>query len=407
MKKFMITLLITIITTINVQSVNAYSEDLQKISFSDIKSFMIENSLEMKTNENTLNNTKQELTKINDSIDDLGYSASNISDEIDDLEDEIDDLEDKLSGLDKTSEDYEQNKTQVNNSITSKNQTLQELKSLKSKRITAQHNLKKARLNYESQVEDAVYKCQQSYIEYLKILSDLENKQNSIELQNKKTDISKLKYQYGFISKNELENSYISSTDVVKELDDLKDKQEIALKNLKQSLGVEQDEEFMIEKDIEKDLEDVSEINYEDDLEEMLENSTELTVLNLEIEWEEDEEDEEDDDDDDDDYDYENYNLENEKLSLESKYITLQINFKEKYNNLMEAYNSLKISYDKYSKKEEDLENTNKKYSYGFISQNELEEARIALYEEKSTLESEENQFYLKYLDYTQMREGY
>ena len=106
-------------------------------------------------------------------------------------------------------------------------------------------------------------------------------------------------------------------------------------------------------------------------------------------------------------YDYENYTLENKELSLDKQSITSEINFKEKYNNLMTAYNSIKSSYDKLQQSQEDYGVSSKKYSLGFITKNELEKAKLDLDSKMSDFNSERNDFYLKYLDYTQMKEGY
>lgn len=224
-----------------------------------------------------------------------------------------------------------------------------------------------------------------------------------MEYNTKKSEISKLQYESGFLSKKDYENTITDNTDSENEIKELESKNEIALNNLKLTLGISQGADVNLDNNVEADFNSVMSINYSEDLKEMLKNSIDISVSNLEVDWAKDD----DDEDDDDDNDYENYTLENKELSLDKQSITSEINFKEKYNNLMTAYNSIKSSYDKLQQSQEDYGVSSKKYSLGFITKNELEKAKLDLDSKMSDFNSERNDFYLKYLDYTQMKEGY
>ena len=411
LKKRLIAFLLTFMTVFSFSHVKAYSADTQTISFSNIKSIMIENSIDMKIADNELKDTKQELQKINDDIEDLGYKGSSISSSIKDLEDDIETLEKEIDNLqeqlDSLDEDDDSYSTITNDladkkaTLTSKKSDLSDLEDYKEKRTTAQRALKTAELTYNQTVENAVYKAQESYISCLSTISELQNKKDSLDYNEKKADIYKLQYESGFLSKKEYEDAVRDNTDSQNEITELENKQETALNNLKLTLGISQGEDITLSNDIEVDLNSVASINYKEDLKEMLNNSVDISVADLELQWAKD------DDDDDDDDDYENYSLENKELTLDKQYTTLEISFKEKYNDLMTAYNSIKSSYDKLQQSQEDYGVLSKKYSFGFITKNELEKAKIDLDSTTSDFNTERNEFYLKYLDYTQMKEGY
>lgn len=188
---------------------------------------------------------------------------------------------------------------------------------------------------------------------------------------------------------------------MVVEIKKLESKNEIALNNLKFIIGVSQSADIKLDNNIETDFNSVMSINYNEDLKEMLKNNIDISVSNLELDWAKDDDDKEDDDD------YENYTIENKELSLDKQYITSEMNFREKYNNLIAAYNSIKSSYDKLQQSQEDFGVSSKKYSLGFITKNELEKAKLDLDSKMADFNAERNEFYLKYLDYTKMKEGY
>lgn len=414
MKRKLVAFLLAFFTAFSISGVKAFcaDTDTEIVSFNNIKSIMIENSIDMKIADNNLKNTKQELQKINDDIEDLGYKGSSIKKSISSLEDEIDELQSNITtlqneydSLDESDESYFSKKTELaekKEELTNKKSVLDKLNGYKEKRTTAQRNCKKAELTYNQTVEEAVYKAQQSYVNCLSLVSQLDTKKSTLEYNEKKSDIYKLQYESGFLSKKDYEDSLTDNTDSENEIIEIENKKETAINNLKLNLGISQGAEISLSDDLDADMNEVASINYTEDLKEMLKNSIDISLANLEIDWAKD-----DDDDEDDDDDYENYTLENKELSLDKQYITSAIDFKEKYNNLMTAYNSIKSSYDKLQQSQEDYVVSSRKYAYGFITKNDLEKAKLDLDNKMSDFNTERNEFYLKYLDYTQMKEGY
>lgn len=379
------------------------SESSQKISFSNIKSIMMQSSIDMQIAENTLNNSKQQVTQINDAIQDLGYSGPSISSSIKSLEDEIESLEKKISGLDSTDENYAADKAKYEKDKTDKEQILSKLKQYKTQRTNAARSYKKAQISYDQTVQKNVYQAQKDFVSYLSTVADIEQQKSNIELKEKEAQTAKLKYDSGFLSKKDYDSANTDNADLVNKLNESKSKEEIALKNLKLSLGISQGEDVTISDDIQADFDAVLSINYEDDLKEMLEKNKEMTLMNMQLDWDnEDEEDKEDDD-----HDYINYSIENSELNLEKKSISSEINFKQQYNNLMNSYNSLKASYEKIQTKQESYALSGKKYSFGFVSKNDLEQSKIDLDKDTAAFNNSRNQFYLDYLNYIQMKEGY
>lgn len=410
----MIAFLFAFFTVFNISGITAHCADRQEISFSNIKSIIIENSIDMKIADNNLKNTKQELQKINDKIEDLGYKCSSIKksistleSEVEALEDEIKTLKSEISSLPEGDESLASKNAALadkTETLTKKQSDLSKLEAYKTQRTTAQRNSKKAELTYNQTVEQAVYKAQQSYVSCLSNSYQLENKENVLGYNQKKSDIYKLQYESGFLSKKDYENSLRDNTDSENEITELKNKQETLLDNLKLTLGISQGDEITLSNNIQTDLNEVASISYKEDLKEMLKNSTDITIADLELQWAKDDDDEEDEEDDD---DYENYSLENKELSLDKLQLTSEINFKEKYNTLMTSYNSLKSSYDKLQQSQQDYIDDSRKYSYGFITKNDLEKTKLDLDGKMSDFNNARNEFYLKYLEYSQMKEGY
>ena len=72
LKRKLVTFLMALLTAISISSVKAFcaDTDAQVVSFGNIKSIMIENSIDMKIADNELKDAKQELKKVNDDIED-------------------------------------------------------------------------------------------------------------------------------------------------------------------------------------------------------------------------------------------------------------------------------------------------------------------------------------------------
>ncbi|MDO5518005.1 MAG: TolC family protein [Clostridium sp.] len=399
MKKKLIIFLLAFMTIVNVPSINVYSASLDNVSFTSIRSIMMENSIDMQIAQNKLDSSRQDLKKIKDDIEDIKSDISG-------YESTKDSLNSELGALDSSSDSYSSDKEEIDVKLDDCESKLDELNdsldNYENQKEKAQRSLKEAQMTYDKTVENAVYSSQKSYIDYLSMLSDIELKKGNIELKTKEAQTAKLKYDSGFLSKNDYDSADTDTTDLNNELNELKSKEEIALKNLKLSLGINQDSNITLSNDLEADFNAVLSIDYEKDLNEMLENNADIRLLNMQIDWAEDDEEDSDDDDD-----YEDYSLENNELSLDKKYISTEIDFKEKYNNLINAYNSLKSSYDKVKTKQESYALNGRKYSFGFVSKNDLEQSKLDLDKEESSFNSARNQFYLNYLDYIQMKEGY
>ena len=136
-------------------------------------------------------------------------------------------------------------------------------------------------------------------------------------------------------------------------------------------------------------------INFNNDLEEMLENNVDIKIQNITIDKLDDESDTSD------------YDSDNAEISLEQKKNSAELDFRQQYNTLMSSYNSIKSSYDKLKVKLSDINTMQMKYSYGFASKNEVDNLNVDFDEQNSTFQDERKQFYLNYLRYIQMKEGY
>lgn len=383
-----------------------FADDSIVLSIDNLKDIMVEQSIDMKIADNNYEDSKQNVEKLKDQISDK-------EDDIDTAESALKKLEDQLSSLQGADDPDTDAITSKKSAISSKKS---EIESLESQLKTLKYNKKKslstlqtAEISYDSKVQSAVYSAQKSYIDYLSTISDIKSKKEKLELKQKQAEVTKLKYENGFIAKKEYDEFLRDNTDISNELNELKNKESIALKNLKFSLGISEDEEIQINDDIEMNFNKVASINYQNDLAEMIANNKELKSLNINLDWMEYAEDYEDrnSDDDDDDDDYINYDMENQQLSIEKQTATSKINFNEKYNTLMNSYNSIKASYDKLKQDETDYAMMSKKYSFGFISKKEVDESELNLNSTYSSFVQEKNKFYVAYLDYLQMKEGY
>ena len=343
MKRKLVSFLATFLTVFSAFNIKAYSSEkisnTNVIAFSDIKDIMLENSIDMKIADNNLKDSKQEVDKINDEIEDLGYKPSNLSSTISKLKkelkskgiedsDDVKEANEKISRLEsKLNGEDTENSSEINSQLSSLKSALEDyntltlLQSYQQKRKTAQRNYKKTELNYRQTVEKAVYEAEKSYVQCLGTVSKIDNSKKKTESDEKKINIYKLQYESGFISKKEYEDAVRNNVDSKNDLIETETNQETALNNLKSALGIDIKEDISLSNDITKDLQEVTKINYEEDLDEMLENSINITIADLELQWAKD-------NDDDNDDDYENYSLENKALSLDKQYITSEIDFK-------------------------------------------------------------------------------
>lgn len=403
MKKKLITFLIGLMVTSSGLGIQAFCDSKVDVSINNIKTIMLENSIDMTIIDNNLKNTKQNLDKVKDQIDDVDDEIDSLKNKISSKQSQIDALKASVEitpDIQTQIDQYEEDLDGYKDALKLKEDSLDKFDDSKK---SAQHALKTAKLEYDQKVEKAVYSAKKSYIDYLASLSQIDLKNDNLDFKKKQADAARIKYQYGFISKKEYNSLITDNTDLDYGITETESSKEIALKNLKLTLGIDQTDEIKVSDNIENDMNAVFAIKFEDDLETMLKNNIDIEIARMKLEWDQDEEDDKDDDDD----DYENYNITNEKLSLEKQVETAQITFKQKYNDLMNSYNSLRSSYNKLNDKNNALAAAIKKYEMGFGSKNNVTQAKLDVDSSTVSINKEKNEFYLKYIDYTQMREGF
>lgn len=378
MKKLMAIFFAFILIFGNISSVQAASDiNSIGISLDNIRDIMIENSLDMQTYSNNLEKTIEE-------YDDL-------KDEIDDKDDDISKINEDIKNLDTTDPDYTDSKEVLNTQLKTLNS---ELSTLKNKRDSMKYTVKSARIQYDQNVENAIYSAQQQYLAYLTAKSNRELSESKVTSKEKELNTYKIKYNSGFISKNEYDSYVRDNTDFTNELDSLKNTENIALINLKNTLGIDSSINIVVKDNIITYLDKVSKIDVEEDLNEMLDNSLDIKLKDINIDSLEDS-------------DSSDYDLDNAEISLDQVKAKAKINFNQQYNTLIASYNSIKSSYDKLQSTEKNTNFMETKYSKGFVSMKEVNDAKITLNEERSKFQKDQDQFYLDYLHYIQMKEGY
>ncbi len=352
------------------------------VSFSTIKEIMLDNSIQLKIAENNYKKTKQNYEK---------------------LQDEIDDLEDELSSLSKPTdteaEDYEERLASYKSSYNSISSSLESKEH--EEEVYEEYTLKNARITYQTTVQSKVYEAQKAYINYLNKLDILKLNENEAEADSKDVNISKEKYNYGFISKSEYENTIIEKNGNWDNYDLYKRESDEALQNLYYLLGVSEDDNVIIETNVEDLFNELESINYAQDVNEMLSNNyaikskkLEIDKMDLEIDYAED----------DDEYEYDEDNAE---LNLQGQVIQAELDFRSAYNTLMTSYNSFKTSYDKVNKSRKTYEVEKEQNILGFVSDNTLAKDRRELENSLASLSNSRNNVYLNYINYLQMKEGY
>ena len=341
-----------------------------KVSLENIRDIMVENNLDLKILVNRLKTAKENYDDAKDAkeeADDFTLNEDNSNaDDLTDLKKVLDKAESELS--------------------------------------TAKESLKTARTNYDQGVEDKVYAAQEAFINYLSSLSDKKLKDDTVKLDERDAQVAKIKYESGYISKNEYISLTQGNTDSINELTKLKDKEELARIKLCNTLGISSQENVIFNTDITKDFQVISTINYNEDLKVMLENNLDIQLKNDEIDDLEDEEDNYDDNDQEDIYEYKVENSEYELKQLINNTVT---SFKDQYNTLMNSYNSVKSSYDKIIQEQKEYQIKQTKYDYGFASINEVDAAKLTFDKDNATFTANKNTLYLNYLRYIQMKEGY
>lgn len=374
MKKIVTVVIAMLLILANISPVQADSEDAIEISLNNIKEIMLDNSPNMKIAENNLEQSRE-------TYDDL-------EDDYDDAKDDYNSIKSKIDALDKTSETYETDLAKLK-------AQLPDLSSAKDKLESAKDDLKKARINYYATVSSNVYAAQKAYVEYLSTLSDVNLNEENSKYNEKQMAIYKFQYENGFISKKEYDNYITSDNDKNYSYTDKKNQQEIALKNLKLSLGIDEGTKITFKNDFESDLDIVSKIKFEDDVDEMLDNNSDIKLKEITLDSLNDSDDASD------------YEIDNAEINLEELEKSAKISFEQQYNTLIASYNTLKSSNDVLKNKQKDLSVIELGYSSGFNSKQDLDKAKLDLEEQKSKVENNKNTFYVDYLGYIKMKEGY
>ncbi|MCE5222335.1 MAG: TolC family protein [Clostridium sp.] len=393
------TLMVANISLANIFSVQAATTDNTvattdntiKVSLDNIRDIMSENNLDMKVYYNNQQLAKEEYENAKDvTIPDLEAAEKTAQDNYDNFTLAAD-------GLNAT--DQIKFKTALTSATSA-------LENAQNNLTTLKYNLRSANIEYEQKVEKAVYQAQQDYIKYLSYLSDEQLNEDTVKSQEKVVQVSKLKYDYGFISKNEYTSSLQNNTDSINKYNESKDAEELAKTNLYTTLGISSGEKVTFNTDINEDFAKISKINYNDDLAKMLDNNVDIQLQNIAIDKLNDQIDAETTTTDYTDT-IDQYNTDNNQILLKQKMSDAEASFKGQYNILMNSYNSIKSSYDEIIQKQKEYQTIQTKYDYGFASKKEVDDAKLALDNDSSTFNASKNTLYVNYLRYIQMKEGY
>ncbi|GAA0079303.1 hypothetical protein UT300005_36820 [Clostridium sp. CTA-5] len=393
MKKFISTLILFIVC-LNFTNVQAATNNVIEISLDNIEEIMLEYSPELKIIDNNLEKAREEYK---DTIDD-----------IDDTEDEIKKLQDEIYNSNKdlqTNKDSQTNnesKENLNKKEDDKREKLgkiegleEKLKSLKDSKKAKKYDLRIARTKYDKEVKQSVMKVQKQYIDYLDTVAKKEVKLSELNTKNKQSEVSKKKYEMGFISKKEYTSNTFDTTDLKNELSQLNTKQENDLKELLLSLGLSNKEELKFNTDIKLDLDKISKINFQDDLEEMLDNNVDMQVRKIESDKLDDLDDVSD------------YEIDNNEIYLKQEKDKAKLEFEKQYNNLKVSCDLIKNADERLKRDQYDVVIMNTKYNYGFASKKQIEEFENGLNKKESDFVSQRNNLYINYLTYIQMKNGY
>lgn len=418
MKKAFISSLIMTLMLTNISSVQAATTDNTsvtstdntggattdnaiKVSLDNIQDIMSENNLDMKVYYNNQQLAKEKYDNAKDEVDTaqsavdaattaVGTATSNVSTAKAGTDASV--LPTAETNLDKA------NSTLIaaNSTLTTANTNL----------ATIKYALRTANVEYEQNIEKSVYKAQQDYISYLSNISDEQLEADTVKSQESSEQVSKIKYDSGFISQDEYTASLESNTDAVNQLNKLKDAEELAKTKLCTTLGISDGEKVIFNTDITEDFAKISKINYNDDLAKMLDNNVDIQLQNISIDKLNDAKDAETTTTDYTDT-VDQYNTDNAQISLKQTISTAEANFKAQYDTLMNSYNSIKSSYDKITQEQKVYQTTQIKYDYGFVSKIDVDNAKLALDKDSATFNASKNTLYVNYLRYIQMKEGY
>ena len=399
MKKTFLSFLIMTVTLVNISLVN----------ISNVQAATTDDTSTSSTSTATIDNTiKVSLGTIRDivienNLDIKNYYDSNkisVQEYYDARDTYKNDSEPVQSNYTKTTTDALGNTTTTNDT-TAYTSAVKNYNTEKSTYETKMDAYKKAQTAYDKKVESVVHTAQQAYIDYLSNLSNTKLKEDTVKSNEKEEQVYKLQYENGFISKNKYTSLLQGNTTPVNTLEELKDTAELARIKLCNILGISPEEKVTFNTDITEDLKVISNINYNDDLAKMLENNIGIKDQNTAID---DLKDAEDTYTNDDIY---NYSVEKANNELKLLMNTAESDFKGQYNTLMNSYNSIKSSYDSFNTEKNTYNIMQTQYDYGFVSQKDVDDAKLTLDTNESALQTKKNALYVNYLSYLQMKEGY
>jgi outer membrane protein TolC len=358
----------------------ATTDNTIKVSLDNIRDIVIENNLDIK---NYYDSNKIAVQEYYDARD--AYNN---------------DSEPVQSNYTKTTTDALGNTTTTNDSV-AYNAALKNYNTEKSTYETTMAAYKKAQTDYDQKVESVVHTAQQAYIDYLSNLYNTKLKEDTVKSNEKEEQVYKLQYENGFISKNKYTSVLQDNTTPANALQELKDTAELARIKLCNTLGISSEEKVTFNTDITQDFEIISKINYDDDLAKMLENNIGIKDQNTAID---DLKDAKDTYTNDDIY---NYNVEKANDELKLLMNTAETDFKGQYDTLMSSYNTIKSSYDSFNTEKNTYSIMQTQCDYGFVSQKDVDDAKLTLDTNESALQTKKNALYVNYLNYLQMKEGY
>lgn len=384
---------------------NGNSSDTKtKVKLENIREIMIENSQTMKEYENNLKIAKENYTYSKDQY----GSISAIKDDITNTQTEINDFQAPIGS------DGTPNNDENTNGLKTLKDKLQTYENNLSTEVANQYSYRKANEDYDKNVETAVYTAQGDYLSYLSTLAQLELQQDTVKSKDRDANVSKLSYDYGYVSKNDYITSTENNTDADVKLKSLIDEEALEKSKLCHELGVDKDA-AMFEVDVNEDFQKIGQINYENDLKVMLDNSITLKQANdtinkldesIDISDLEDNNSSSSDESDHTDT-INKYNSDNNEIDLEVSTTKAKDSFLEQYNTLMNSYNSIKSSYDKLTQEQNVYQSKQTQYDYGYIAKNDVDDAKLTYDTDKADFIKSRNECYLEYLRYSQMKEGY
>lgn len=361
------------------------------ISFKDIEDIIEDHNIDLKIAHNNLKQSKDKYDDLCDEIDDLEKSQKENKDKINKLSDTEKTIQDEdvLKETKNTIKSLKDLSTQISNKINE----------LENKKENLKYSIKVQKDQYDILIKNLVFKAQSQYIEYLTLSNKEAYLMGKVSYEKNQASIYKYKLDSGFISQKNFDEYCVSNTQLSNQLNEVTDSKNLANKTLKNTLGISQDENINISADISSDLENISVINLSKDTEEMLNNSLNIHIKEIQLDCVEDLSD--------DDEIYDDYDVDNAELSLEQEKNNAILNFEKQYNLLMASYNSIKTDSSALFIDKNNIKVMNDTSNYGFNSRNKINKAQLDLVEQNNNLATEINTLYINYSKYIQMKIGY